>query len=121
MEKTKSLDRKFETITWGLLMIWWGLRWWPLESLPNGSGLIGTGLILFGLNVIRSLNGISAKGSTKTVGILMIGLGGLLITSENLQLSARLPVFETMLISAGAFLLARELLGAHKTDSGDSR
>jgi hypothetical protein len=115
MEKAKSLDRRFETITWGLLLIWWGLRWWPLISLPNGVGLIGTGLILLGLNVVRSLNGIPSKGSTTIIGTLTLIFGGLLVTNEILQLFVQFPVFEVMLIGGGVILLARELLRVHAT------
>ena len=120
MKKAKSMDCEFETVAWGLLLIWWGLRWWPLETLPNGSGLIGTGLILLGLNVVRSLNGIPVKDFTKTIGILAFVFGGLLVTSEILQLPIQLPMFEIMLISLGVFLLARELFGFHKTSIKDS-
>lgn len=121
MEKAKSLDRKLETSTWGLLLIWWGLRWWPLAFLPNGAGLVGTGLILLGLNMIRSLNNIPVKGSTNTIGFLALVFGGLLITSDILRLSFRLPLFEFMLIGAGVFILARELLRIRKTSIRDSR
>ena len=114
------MDCEFETVAWGLLLIWWGLRWWPLETLPNGSGLIGTGLILLGLNMIRSMRGIPTKGSTNTLGILALVCGGLLVTSEILQLSIQLPMFEIMLIGLGVFLLARGLLGFHKTGIKES-
>ncbi len=121
MEITNSLDRKFETITWGALLIWWGLRWWPLESLPNGAGLLGTGGILLGLNAIRSLNGIPAKGFTTILGILALTFGGLLLAREVLRLSFELPLFEILLIGLGVILLARELLRVHKTGFGESR
>ena len=121
MEKAKTPDRKLETSAWGLLLIWWGLRWWSLAFLPNGVGLVGTGLILLGLNMIRSLNNIPIKGSTNTIGILALVFGGLLMTSDILELSVRLPVFEIMLIGGGVFILARELLRIRKTSIGDSR
>ena len=121
MEKAKSLDHKLETSAWGLLLIWWGLRWWPLAFLPNGAGLVGTGLILLGLNMIRSLNHTPVKGSTNTIGILALVFGGLLITSDILQLSVQLPLFEIMLIGGGVFILARELLRIRKTSIRDSR
>ncbi len=121
MEKAKSLDHKLEASAWGLLLIWWGLRWWPLAFLPNGAGLVGTGLILLSLNMIRSLNNIPVRGSTNTIGILALVVGGLLMTSEILQLSVRLPLFEIMLIGGGVFIIARELLRIRKTSIRDSR
>ena len=120
MEKAKSLDHKLETSTWGLLLIWWGLRWWPLAFLLNGIGLVGTGLILLGLNMIRSLNNIPVKDSTNTIGILALVSGGLLVTSNILQLSVRLPLFEIMLIGMGTFILARELLRIREASIRDS-
>ena len=121
MKKTKLLDYKLETSAWGLLLIWWGLRWWPLVFLPNGAGLVGTGLILLGLNMIRLLNRIPVRGSTNTIGILALAFGGLLITSDVLQLSVQLPFFEIMLIGGGVFILARELLQIRKTSIKDAR
>lgn len=121
MEKVKLLDRKLETSVWGLLLIWWGLRWWPLAFLPNGTGLVGTALILLGLNMIRSLNNMPVRSSTNTIGVLALVLGGLLITSDILGLSIRLPVFEIMLIGGGVFILARELLRIRRTSIRDSR
>jgi hypothetical protein len=121
MEKAKSLDSKLETSAWGLLLIWWGLRWWPLAFLPNGAGLVGTGVILLGLNMIRLMNNIPVRSSTNTIGIFALVFGGLLITSDILQPSFRLPLFEIMLIGVGAFILARELLRIRKTSIRDSR
>jgi hypothetical protein len=121
MKKAKSLDHMLEASAWGLLLIWWGLRWWPLAFLPNGVGLVGTALILLGLNMIRSLNNIPTRGSTNTIGILALVFGGLIITSDILQLSVQLPLFEIMLIGGGVFILARELLRIRKTSVKDSR
>jgi hypothetical protein len=121
MKKAKSLDRKLETSAWGLLLIWWGLRWWPLAFLPNGTGLVGTGLILLGLNMIRSLNNIPVRSSTNTIGILALVFGGLLMISDILGLSVRVPLFEIVLIGGGVFILARELLRIRKTSIKGAR
>ena len=121
MDKTYSLDRKFETIAWGTLLIWWGLRWWPLESLPNGTGLLGSGLILLGLNAARLLNGIPTKDLTTIFGILALMFGGLLLVRDILQLSVEVPLFGVLLICLGVIILIRELLRVHKTDLGESR
>ena len=121
MEKTYSLDRKFETIAWGTLLIWWGLRWWPLEFLPNGTGLLGSGLILLGLNAARLLNGIPTKGITTIFGILTLMFGGLLVLRDALQLSVEIPLFEVLLICLGVIILVRELLRVHRSDFGESR
>jgi len=111
MDKTHSLDHKFETIAWGVLLIWWGLRWWPLEFLPNGAGLLGTGLILLGVNAARTLKDIPMRNSTTILGFLALAFGGLLLAREILHVPFEIPVFEILLIALGVILLARELLG----------
>jgi len=107
MDNSRTSKRNYETIAWGLLLIWWGLRWWPLASLPEGTGLLGTGLILLGLNAVRSLNGIPAKGFTTILGLLALASGGLMLTREILNIPFEIPVFEILLIAFGILLLVR--------------
>ena len=114
MKNIQILDDKFETIAWGLLFIWWGLRWWVLISLPDGSGLVGTGIILLGLNLMRSLAGISIRRFTTMLGLLAAGVGGLMVVNETMQLPFQLPVFETLLIVIGLIILGRGLLRASR-------
>jgi hypothetical protein len=110
MDYKRRLDDKFETIAWGLLFIWWGLRWWILIMLPDGSGLVGTGLILLGLNLARSLIGIPTRSFTTLLGLLALGGGGLMVVNETMHLPFQLPVFETILIVIGLVLLGRGLM-----------
>ena len=107
MNNSRTSNRDYETIAWGLLLIWWGLRWWLLASLPNGVGLLGTGVILLGLNAVRSLNGIPARNITTVLGLLALAFGGLLLAREILNLPFEIPVFEILLITFGALLLVR--------------
>ena len=116
MKNIRRLDDKLETIAWGLLFIWWGLRWWVLISLPDGSGLVGTGSILLGLNLIRSLVGIPTRSFTTTLGLLAAGVGGLMVVNESLHLPFQLPVFETLLIVIGIIIVGRGLLRASQAD-----
>ena len=118
MKNIQILDDKFETIAWGLLFIWWGLRWWVLISLPDGSGLVGTGVILLGLNLVRSLVSIPTRSFTTLLGLLALGVGGLMVANETLHLPIQPPVFETMLIVVGLILLGRGLLRAPKAGQG---
>ena len=85
MNNARKMNLNYETLAWGALFLWWGIRW-LFEFLPNGTGLLGTGLILLGLNAMRSLNGISAKGFTTILGVLALVFGGLLMASKVLQL-----------------------------------
>jgi hypothetical protein len=116
MNNNRTLDRKYETIAWGLLFIWWGLRWSLLIFLPEGSGLLGSGLILLGLKAIRSLEGIPTNRSTTLLGIFALVSGGLLVAPAILRLPFELPVFETMLIVLGVVLLANELIQLQKAE-----
>jgi hypothetical protein len=109
MDDAKILDRKYEAIGWGLLLIWWGLRWSLLSGLPEGSGLIGTGLLFLGIAVVRSMNGLPTSGSTKIIGILALVWGGLELVNSTSLLAVKLPVFEILLIVLGGILLANGL------------
>lgn len=106
MNNARKINLNFETLAWGMLILWWGIRW-LFEFLPNGAGLLGTGLILLGLNAARALNGMPARGFTTALGILSLVLGGLVLASSTLHLSFELPVFEIVLIGFGVFVLAR--------------
>ena len=121
MDNSRTLNRGFGMIAWGMLFVWWGLRWWLLISLPEGTGLLGTGLILLGLNAARSLKGIRTSGAATFLGSLALAFGGLLLTGEILQVPFEIPVFEILLIGLGLILLVRELLRVRKADSGELR
>lgn len=116
MNNKNILDKRLETMAWGALFIWWGLRWWLLVSLPNGVGLLGTALILLGLNAARLLKGIPTRETTTIVGILMLLLGGLILVLDTRRVSSEIPMFQASLIVLGAFLLVRELLRMHKAN-----
>ncbi len=115
MGRKRNLDAKIETIGWGLLFIWWGLRWWVLISLPDGSGLVGSAVILLGLNLVRSLANIPTCGLTTWTGLLALAWGGLMVVNETMILPFKLPVFEVLLIAAGLILLGRGLLRARQS------
>jgi hypothetical protein len=118
MENAKRLNRNFETITWGVFFIWWGLTDSDIglfKFLPHGAGIVGIGLILLGLNAARSLNGVPTSGFTITLGVLALVLGGLELAGSVLSLPFELPVLAILLIVLGVIMLTRELL---RTRSG---
>ena len=47
MDRTKKLNRRFASIGWGLLFIWWGVVV-MVDPLTVGMGAIGTGPDLVG-------------------------------------------------------------------------
>jgi len=118
MDDTGALDNKLETIAWGVLLIWWGLRWWPLSFLPDGAGLFGTGLILLSLNIARLLKGVSVKSFTTLMGFITIVWGGIELANSVMRLPFKLPVFEILLIGSGVILLGREFLRTRQTIIG---
>jgi hypothetical protein len=114
MGHKRNMDDKFETIGWGLLFIWWGLRWWVLISLPEGSGLVGSGVILLGLNIARSLANIPTRSLTTWLGLIALTGGGIMVVNESMHLPFQLPAFEILLIVAGVILLGRGLFRARR-------
>ena len=111
MDTTRTLNRNFETMAWGLLFILWGITV-LFDFLPGGVGIAGTGLILLGLNAARLLNGIPTKGGTTILGILALVWGGLELARPILHLPFELSdgaIFAILLIVLGGILLAREL------------
>jgi len=108
-----ALNKRLETIGWGLLLILTGGVWLaPKGLVPEGTWLIGFGLILLGVNVARSLNAIPINGFTTTLGILALVLGAVELAGSILGLTFDLPVFAISLIVFGAILLARALTGS---------
>ena len=108
MNDTQILNRNFEAIAWGALLIWWGITE-LIPSMPDGSGPIGIGLILIGVNIARSLNGVPANRFSITLGILALVWGGLEMAGTLLSLPFELPVFAILLIVLGAIILAPAL------------
>jgi hypothetical protein len=109
MNSTQTLNRNFEAIAWGALLIWWGITE-LVPSLPDGTGAIGIGLILIGFNVARWLNGFPASGFSTTVGILALVWGGLELAGALLSLPFELPIFAILLIVLGVIVLRGEIL-----------
>ncbi|MBI5839693.1 MAG: hypothetical protein HZB19_06295 [Chloroflexi bacterium] len=120
--KLSSMDCKFETVAWGLLLIWWGLTdadFGLVPSLPAGAGWIGIGLILLGLNAARAPNRIPASGFTITLGIFALTLGALRLTRSVLGLPPiEISLFPILLVALGTFVLIRELMRFRRAEFG---
>jgi hypothetical protein len=110
MNNTQTLNRNFEAIAWGALLVWWGITE-LVPSLPDGTGAIGIGLILIGVNVARSLSGVPISRFSTTLGILALVWGGLELAAAPLSLPFEIPVFAILLIVLGAIILVPELAG----------
>jgi hypothetical protein len=120
MNNLQISNRKYESVAWGLLAILWGATI-LFDFIPFGVGLIGTGLILFGVNVVRSINHLSTPNDNVMIGILMLAWGGLELARPFLRQlfpSTDLDwvIFAILLIGLGVILLTRAFVRAWKPD-----
>jgi hypothetical protein len=114
MDNTQFFNRKLQRVGWGLLAILWGGTI-LFDFVPFGVGLIGTGLILFGVNIVRSINHVSTENDNAIFGSLALAWGGLELARpwlHRLFPSADLDwaIFAMLLIGLGLILLARAFL-----------
>ncbi len=116
MNNTTTLNRSFEALTWGMLIIWWGITE-LVKSMPFGIAVLGFGLILLGLNAARLLRGLPIKKFATTLGILAVIWGGLELAGFALHLPFEIPVFAILLIAWGLTSLAIELFGNKKLEA----
>jgi hypothetical protein len=108
MDKTQILNRKYETVAWGLIAILWGITI-LFDFIPFGIGVLGTGLVVLGINAVRSLSGLPTKNDNMIFGILMLAWGVLELAHPILQIlfeSADLDwvIFAILLIGLGLIL-----------------
>ena len=118
MEQTKSLNRTYEAVAWGLLLILWGTTI-LFNFIPFGIGVAGTGLILLGVNLVRSLNHIPAKSDNSVLGILMLVWGGLELARPVLRMVFEFAdldwvIFAILLMGLGLILLLRGIWRSRK-------
>ncbi|HLO33421.1 MAG TPA: hypothetical protein VK249_30015 [Anaerolineales bacterium] len=114
MNEKKILNLALERAGWGLLAILWGATI-LFDFVPFGAGLIGTGLVLFGINLIQSINHLPMKNNNTIPGILILAWGGLELARPLLRQlfpSADLDwvIFAILLIGWGILLLIRVFL-----------
>jgi hypothetical protein len=73
-----ALNKRLETVAWGLFLIMLGgFMFVPEEIIRGGWWSIGVGLIMLGLNAARYFNGLKMSGFTTFLGILSV-IGGVL-------------------------------------------
>lgn len=97
-----ELNKRLETIAWGLFLVMLGgFMFVPKSLAPDGLWSVCVGLIMLGLNVARYFNKIRMSGFTTVLGILSI-IGGVvqLLGVKNLE-----GAF--LLIILGAFLILK--------------
>ena len=123
MDNTQINNRRYRMIGCGLLSTLWGITI-LFDFVPFGVGLIGTGLILLGVNIVRSLNGLSTKADNTVLGILALVWGALELARPSLRLLFEFAdwdwaIFAILLVVLGAILLARGFLQVRRNSLGD--
>ncbi len=95
--KKRALDKRLDSIGWGLFLIMIGGLWLAPDGLvPEGSWLIGTGVIILVMIGVRYLYGIKISGFWLVMGIVALAFG----ISDVFGLN--IPVFPILLIIIGA-------------------
>jgi hypothetical protein len=122
MDELKILNRKYETVAWGLLAIFWGVTI-LFDFIHFGVGLLGTGLILLGVNVVRSFYNLPTRVDNTVFGMLMLAWGGLELARPLLRIlfkSADLDwvIFAILLIGLGLILFIRGIM-VSRNKTGD--
>jgi hypothetical protein len=122
MDELKILNRRYETVAWGLLAILWGVTI-LFNSIPFGVGLLGTGLILLGVNVVRSFYNLPTRSDNNVFGTLMLAWGGLELARPLLRILFKFAdldwvIFAILLIGLGLILFIRGFL-VSRNKTGD--
>ncbi len=101
-EEKASLNKRLESMAWGLFLIMLGgFAFVPSDTIPGGVWSIGVGVIMLGLNLARYMNKIKMSGFTTFLGVVSV-VGGLLelFTKKNLEGAI-------LLIILGAYVIAK--------------
>lgn len=95
-----DLNRRLETICWGLFLIMIG-GFALVKSVPEGTWLIGAGVIMLGLNAVRLVVGIRVSWFTLILGTiaLLSGLGSVY--------GIEIPVGPLLIILIGLAIIVR--------------
>ena len=116
MNNAQTLNRNFEVITWGALIIWWGVTE-LIESMPFGIAILGFGLILLGVNAARLVRGLQFNKFSTTLGLLAVVWGGLEIAGVAFRLPFDIPVFAILVIAWGLIYITFGLFGNKKLEA----
>lgn len=100
--RKQELNRRLETVGWGLFLIMIG-GFALVKEVPEGTWLIGAGLIMLGLNAVRLAVGIRASWFTLIVGTiaLLSGIGSVY--------GVDIPVGALLVILIGLAIIVRAL------------
>lgn len=98
--RKQELNRRLETVSWGLFLIMLG-GLFLVPAVPPGTWLIGAGVIMLGLNAVRLVAGIRASWFSLILGTiaLLAGIGSVL--------GIDMPVGPILIILIGLAIIVR--------------
>jgi hypothetical protein len=109
-DQIQTLNRQYESITWGALFILVGILS-LVPGIPPGAGTLGIGVILLGLNLVRSFSHIPTNGFTLTLGLVAAILGAAVLIGSLQGFQLEGPFFPALLIAIGVYWLLPERKG----------
>jgi hypothetical protein len=105
MEENKSLNKRFVTIAWGILILWLGI----LMIAPGNQSpifVLGAGVILLCLNLARAICKMPVSAFSIILGVVSLGLGLIAMFRAVLNIPPfELPFLPTLLIIIGLYVL----------------
>jgi hypothetical protein len=106
MNNIKKINARYETVAWGVMLIWLSV----LMLIPgdqNNLFILGIGIILLGLNLVRSIRQIPVNWFSTTVGGLSLAAGALSLLFPMLGINAHLELdlFPILILVFGLYLL----------------
>jgi hypothetical protein len=120
MDDIRTLNRRYESITWGALFLWTGVRD-LIPGLPAGTGLLGVGLILLGSNLARRFDNLPMNGVSATLGVMALCLSAVVLFLAPRGIRVDLPFFPVVMVVIGVIFLVHGATGitsATPTKSG---
>src|SRR3990172_4682972 len=107
MDNLNTLNKRFETVAWGAVLILFGI----LNLIPgeqNGIFVFGVGMILLGLNLARYFSKIPTNTVTIALGVIASFLGIIVLLRPVLNIppiTIELFSFPVLLLLIGVYLL----------------
>ena len=100
------------SLAWGIFFVWIGLSWTLSEhyGVPMEPYIaLGVGLILIGLNIARTTLGMRLSKFSLFIGMIALIFGGTALTGYTL------PLWQTILILIGLFIIAEAISSLTRT------
>lgn len=115
MESEVSINRRYATIAWGALFIWWGIAV-TFDPITLGMTAIGTGIILLTLNAARARKGIHTDSERSNAILATIAIAWGILDQARLMLALPSGLsYAMMLFVIGVVILCSPYLVRSRT------